>query len=429
MPIKVIALLFSIWLCFTAPAFADWQPTFNPSQHVYIDPALQQHPSAPIGFETELTQQLAAHTKTNYYVVAVESSQHPKGSLGVAKANDITAAWTGLKDFPVDDYALVVWARQQGDPAKGGFGKNVSANLQWAKTVDIKPLFKPYMPQNPRAAILAIVGGIDNAIVGQGVFLLLSKLGMGAAIILFAIFLISNKMTELRTRKDRASELYLKYKLAATSVSDRLAAIDTAEILPFYAQLYPDNEVIKVASLDLRDLDRLNAALGGLVSDAQAYIAADRYLEAIERFEIELRIALSEPGNDIGFTDAEQLLRSIEGRIANLSDRIAKIDAAKGNVQAPVKPAPAKTRPQTAPSRPASTPARPAPPRTVVNQTVYNDYSSTVIDNSSSSSSSSSSQSDWWGSSDSSSSSSSSSGSSWGSDGGDYGGSSDGGDY
>jgi hypothetical protein len=440
MRLKLIPLSLSLWLLCSSTALADWNPTFDPNKHVYIDPALQQHPSASVGFEQQLTRELARFKNTNYYVVAIQSDQSPQGSLGVAKTNDIIKSWSGLKNFPVDDYALVVWARKQSDPSKGGFGKNVSGNLAWAKTLDIKPIFKPFMPQNPRGALVAIVDGIDNSIGSLTAALIVSKIVFAGIAGWCLNFLLDSlgfwkAIDDLRTRKDRATERLLRFKLAAESVSKRLLEIDEAGILPFYTKIYPDNTELKAIGKNHYDLAALCVKLNAIVALAQSLLDENSYQEVLDLFDSSYRIDLSGDGGSsysIGFTNAEQLLTSIEARIDLLKTQIWKVEAAKGNVQAPPKPAPAPARPATSPARPASTPPRSTPPRTqtVINKTVYNDYSSTAYVDRSVRNSGSSSSSNGWGSSSSDDSSSPSSSNDWGSSGSDYSSdSSDGGDY
>lgn len=447
MRLKLIPLALTLWLALSSTALADWNPTFDPNKHIYIDPALQQHPSAPIGFEQQLTRELARFKSTNYYVVAIQSDQNPKGSIGVAKTNDIIKSWSGLKDFPVDNYALVVWARKQSDPSKGGFGKNVSANLAWAKVLDIKPIFKPFMPQNPCGALVAIVDGIDNSIGSLIAALIVGKVVFAGISVWCLNFLLGSlgfwkAIDDLRTRKDRATERLLKFKLAAESVSKRLLEIDKAGILLFYTKIYPDNTELKAIGKNHYDLAALCVKLNAIVALAQSLLDENSYQAVLDLFDGEYRIDLSGDGDSsysIEFTNTEQLLTSIEARIDLLKNQIWKVEAAKGNVQAPPKPAPAPARPATSPARPNTSPARPAntssrttPPRTqtVINKTVYNDYSSTAYVDRSVRNSSSSSSSNDWGSSSSDDSSSSSSSNDWGSSGSDYSSdSSDGGDY
>jgi hypothetical protein len=432
MHLKLITLSLSLWLLCSSTALADWNPTFDPNKHVYIDPALQQHPSAPIGFEQQLTRELARFKNTNYYVVAIQSGQSPQGSLGVAKTNDIIKSWSGLKNFPVDDYALVVWARKQSDPSKGGFGKNVSANLAWAKTLDIKPIFKPFMPQNPRGALVAIVDGIDNSIGSLTAALIIGKVIFAGIVAWCLNFLLGSlgfwkAIGDLRTRKDRATVLLLKFKLAAESVSRRSIEIDKDGILSFYMNIYPDNAELKSANKNYLELAALCVRLNAIVSTAQSLLDADSYQEVINLFNTEERVQLvaDEGTYTLSFADAGKLLFSIENRIGALKASIVRIEAAER-----------KTSPS--PARPASTPPRSTPPRTqtVINKTVYNDYSSTAYVDRSVRNSSSSSSSNGWGSSgsdrssSSDDSSSSSSSNDWGSSGSDYSSSSsDGGDY
>jgi hypothetical protein len=151
-PLTLGALLIS------APVFAaDWQPTFTPGQAVYIDPALASDKTAPVKFGAELEQDIKAlHNKSgvNYYVWAVQANSATRDKpLGVAKADEAIAAWGGQPDFPNDNYALIVWARREEDPSKGGVGINVSLGLD---KFEVKPLLKGRMPQNPKGAILAI---------------------------------------------------------------------------------------------------------------------------------------------------------------------------------------------------------------------------------------------------------------------------------
>lgn len=162
--LKALSLTFSLWLCLASSASADWMPTFDPNQHVYIDPAMAASQEAPVKFEQSLIQKLSKYKQTNYYLVAIESDQYPQSSLGVAKTDDLIKAWGNLDNFPNKDYALIVWARQKENPAKGGFGKNVSPDLATGKELDIKPIIKKNMPSNPQGVFLGIIESIESDI-------------------------------------------------------------------------------------------------------------------------------------------------------------------------------------------------------------------------------------------------------------------------
>lgn len=430
MRLKLISLVFTLWLACSHAALADWNPTFDPNKHVYIDPALQQHPAAPIGFEQQLTRELAEYKGTNYYVVAIQSGRNPQGGIGVAKTDDIVKAWVGLNNFPVDDYAIVVWARRQSDPSKGGFGKNVSANLSWAKALDIKPIFKPLMPQNPRGAVLAIVRGVDGSIKAQAVALTFGKIfAAGVSLWIFGFLLKASGLAvaidNWRTRKERASVRLLRLKLAATSVSRRLLEIDPAGILTFYTQIYPDNLELQSANKNHLDLAALCVKFNAIVTLAESLLADDAYQKVLNLFGSSHQIDVVGDGDDrtYKFNSCEHLLISIEMRIGALKQQIMTIEAAKGNVQAPPKPKPAPARPSSpSPGKPAAPPSRSTPAR-------VRSASCISIDNRSYRSPESS----YWDSdsstSDDSSSGSSSGSSDWGSSGSDYDSSGDGGDY
>lgn len=162
------------------PAFSQsqssWLPNFDRNTHVYVDPALKNHPSYPVdfsGMSSEIRKLSGSH-KLEVYVVATERSFDPNRKIAIEIADDLVARWSGRSDFPRDDYLVIVWVRQASDPNKGsvaayagnklqGYGFNAS-RMSDRVNGPVTPALKQFMPRDPEQALLQVVRNVNNGV-------------------------------------------------------------------------------------------------------------------------------------------------------------------------------------------------------------------------------------------------------------------------
>lgn len=353
MRLKTISLTFALWLCLVSSASADWIPTFDPNQHVYIDPALVSNPNAPITFEKSLTAKLSKYKQANYYLVAIESDQHPQGSLGVAKTDDIIKAWGSLDNFPNKDYALIVWARQKENPAKGGFGVNLSADLIASKELDIKHILKKNMPSNPQGAFLSIVSSIEGSInfAYWGISIALGIVITSLIWIVDLVFGVYNAIRLRFTRKQRAKAELLKQKEYAEKLNQRLLSLDKEDLLGYYLKSEPSNNSVIKANRDYYYIAVLVKSFNSVITVATTLLEHKDYLGVINILSDDVTVDFSQGDevDNITTFNVNRLEYTISLRMTVFQEQIKTIDQAKENIKYPkvTTPPPAPTTVRT----------------------------------------------------------------------------------
>jgi hypothetical protein len=156
-----------------------WMPVFSPSQAVYLDSKIRNHPTAPFKFSADFSKSLSTLGKESnlvYFVVAAQAGAEPirKGAkLGTAKIDQPLPRWTLAPGFPKTNYVVVFWVRRSDDPTKGSVGVNVGSkarNLgvtpQSLSDPDglVTPALQENIPQDPEAALLEIAHNINDKI-------------------------------------------------------------------------------------------------------------------------------------------------------------------------------------------------------------------------------------------------------------------------
>ncbi|MGL5720110.1 MAG: hypothetical protein ACRCYP_04895 [Alphaproteobacteria bacterium] len=147
-------------------------PEFTPGQHIYLDPSIQNHPTAPFAFSAPFKDRVDA---SNVYVVASQKGDEaiPEGKkLGVAKVDELIAKWAGNAQFNKQDYIAIFWVRRADDTSKGSVGANVGSVQRnngitpSALNEIVSASLKANMPQDPEGAIADIATTIETEIVG-----------------------------------------------------------------------------------------------------------------------------------------------------------------------------------------------------------------------------------------------------------------------
>jgi len=174
----VMALLF-VMTAMAAPALAQtqptWQPDFSPDRHVYVDPQLSNHRTAPVnlsGIESSLIQQGQKHG-LKVYVVATQMGTDLLNSdvPGRDALDALIQKWQAKPGFPADNYLIIMWVRRVDNPNKGSVAANGGNWFSdWNMTGDyfsdpnngpVIPNLRRFMPQDPAGAMVAVVDSIN----------------------------------------------------------------------------------------------------------------------------------------------------------------------------------------------------------------------------------------------------------------------------
>lgn len=174
----MMLLLFAAVLPASAQAASNWLPKFDPATHVYVDPALEHNSQYPVdfsGMNDEVKSLQKAHN-LEVFVIAVERD-YDLNTAGVPArdvVDDLVPRWSGLSNFPGQNFMVVVWVRNAGNPNKGSVAAYsgpslVAYGFDAARLSDkingpVTPALKQFMPSNPRAAMLQVIKNVNNGI-------------------------------------------------------------------------------------------------------------------------------------------------------------------------------------------------------------------------------------------------------------------------
>ena len=164
-----------------SPAFASptWMPKFKHNQHLYVDPHLSQDPTYPVrffGLEQKLEQAASKHHMEVYLVAALQGEETPlqKTDLAADKLDDLIARWQQSQPgFPAENELTILWIRCRDNPNKGWVAANAGDRLRAAGLTrdkfnesdgPVNSALRAYMPNNPQAALIAIVNNVNHEI-------------------------------------------------------------------------------------------------------------------------------------------------------------------------------------------------------------------------------------------------------------------------
>lgn len=176
-----LVLLFFGATASTAQAAETWVPTpasFDANQHVYLDPALKNHPRFPVslsGLEQKLIDAGKAHN-LKYYFVMTEQGTEPNGSttgqkFGAWKLDTFVASVQSK--LPADDYVIVMVVRSASDPSKlsmAGQGGNrlqkYGLNANWfnAGNGPLQSNRGVYLPNDPAGYANAVAADVNQGV-------------------------------------------------------------------------------------------------------------------------------------------------------------------------------------------------------------------------------------------------------------------------
>ncbi len=153
-----------------------WLPAFDAATHVYVDPALQNHPTAPVDFKG-LSREVEALQKVHglqVYIVATQSN-YDISRPGPAPnyVNQVQSAWSGRSGYPHNDALVIVWVRNTDNTQKMsvaaysgsklvsyGFDHNVWSDPNGP----LRSALKQHMPGNPHAGLVQIVQNVNTKV-------------------------------------------------------------------------------------------------------------------------------------------------------------------------------------------------------------------------------------------------------------------------
>lgn len=164
----------------SAIAATDWLPPFNPDQHVYVDPDLAQHPTAPVTFEGFDPQLAPWVTDQNLQVYVVadqgEAGLDPSTNWATERVSNVVEQWEALPEFPREDYLLIYWVRRADDLNRGWVAANagdrpyrfgITAERLADPDGPVIQALKQYMPHDPQGAMVAVAQNVSQDIIAE----------------------------------------------------------------------------------------------------------------------------------------------------------------------------------------------------------------------------------------------------------------------
>lgn len=156
----------------------SWIPQFDANTHIYVDPALERHPTAPVDFNGMSDEVKALQKKhgLQVYIVATQVDYDLNMPRGPAPdyVNRVQSAWASRAGFPHEDFLLEVWVRHAGNPQKGSVAiyvgrKLVGYGFDAALLADrvngpVTPALKQFMPADPHGALLQIIRNVNDRV-------------------------------------------------------------------------------------------------------------------------------------------------------------------------------------------------------------------------------------------------------------------------
>jgi hypothetical protein len=173
--VPLLAVVAALSLSTQAFAADTWQPRFNPSQHVYVEPALTSSANAPVnvsGLEQDLVQFGQKHNLQIFFVMAERGTENiDNAQFGARMIDRLLASWQGSNGFPADNYVLItVYRLPGGDWQKTARGGNlgpraISLGLTVSQFQDIVNAHKGRLQNNDvRGFVRNAAGDVNSAI-------------------------------------------------------------------------------------------------------------------------------------------------------------------------------------------------------------------------------------------------------------------------
>lgn len=153
-----------------------WLPAFDASTHVYVDPALKNHPTAPIdfrGLSDDIKDLQKAHGLQVYIVATQSPYDINRPGPAPTYVNSVQASWSGRPGFPHNDALIIVWVRNTDNTQKMSVAAYSGSKLvsygfdHNAWTSPSGPLVtgaRQHMPGNPYGGLVQIVKNVNGRI-------------------------------------------------------------------------------------------------------------------------------------------------------------------------------------------------------------------------------------------------------------------------
>jgi type II secretory pathway pseudopilin PulG len=175
--IAMLAVLFVTYFGAGAAHAADtWTPRFDPTRHVYVDPALVNHPTQPFNLDANFAAELSRlgqKHQLDLYVVAAQKGDDVTGDrkrwAPEFLHSNLWARWSGSHGFNEDRSVVILWLRSpdassMSTAARVGsrlHGYGVTRERLNAQDGPVIQAIRAHMPGDPRACFLAIAENIN----------------------------------------------------------------------------------------------------------------------------------------------------------------------------------------------------------------------------------------------------------------------------
>lgn len=181
--VLALALLAVLVTLVFSPASAraagnTWLPPFDPAKHVYVAPALANHPTHPFKpdeqFERAL-EQLAAKHQLSVYVIATEQGDDLSGERKRWAPdhlhNQVWEKWSSASGFNESRILLIEWVRSRDNPGMSSTAARAGSAVQaygitresfFDQSGPVFTAIRAYLPQDPRGCFLAIVSNVNR---------------------------------------------------------------------------------------------------------------------------------------------------------------------------------------------------------------------------------------------------------------------------
>lgn len=249
-------------LFLATPVYADstWIPEYQSGQTVYTSPKLSLN-------QIDLSKASKVEGIKFLSINTIRGDDLPQEQYAKVLNDRIVSSWSSSPDFPTNDYATLVYVRNDVNPAKGSFSINVGSkwrnNFSPASLTELQiPILKRYMPQDPSGGIVAIAEGLNHEIAIQrfaNTFLLWLLGAIGFCVVVYfgcswGISILANLEKE-RKRKDRLLARFNILEASYRATFEELQYLKLVEYKDESLKLFNEiNEIFTALSADFERL-------------------------------------------------------------------------------------------------------------------------------------------------------------------------------
>ena len=177
-PLLLLAVMFGFAL--PASAAQTWRPTFSPSQHVYLDPALKggNNPVNLDGLESSYAAESRKNGVEMYFIMTLKGDETTPGrDFAKTRIDEIMGNWGGQSGFPSDRAVVCYVVRLSTDWTKSAVACNVASELAkkgqtWQSVLAIADQYSQHrtanpdalLPQNPKGFALTVAQSVNQSV-------------------------------------------------------------------------------------------------------------------------------------------------------------------------------------------------------------------------------------------------------------------------